>query len=223
MQVRSKKSTKKLVKGLLYECEYYESQYDSIRIITPNGQNIWSRLSTFTLPNGDSIVGTWGNRNRSWEPTKVKPGDVIICNSDSYKYLIRGCKYRISEVKDDNSAYYKRQDILIEGYKRWIKYTDWNFRKLNTQESRDLALSQIFDKPEDFSVEVVSKVKQNRIKDGKSKLVIDSLIKSITDRNRHSLDLIDWTIDKNPNMGFTREDFNELFDMKIGDLIKMYE
>lgn len=223
MQVISKKSTKKLIKGFLYECEYYDSQYDSIRIVTPTGQNIWTRLSTFTLPNGDPILGTWGNRSRSWEPTKVKAGDVIVCKSDSYKYLIRGCKYRISKVRENNSSYYKRQEILIEGYKRWIKYNDWNFRKLSTQESRDLALSQIFDKPEDFSVEVISKVKQNRMKDEKGKLVIDCLIRSIIDKNRHSLDLIDWTIDKNPNMGFTRDDFNELFDMKIVDLMKMYE
>ena len=47
--------------------------------------------------------------------------------------------------------------MKLEGYSRSITFSNWAFRKLSLQESRDLALSQIFNQPENFSVEFVRK------------------------------------------------------------------
>jgi hypothetical protein len=86
-----------------------------------------------------------------------------------------------------------------------------------------VALSQIFDKPENFSVESVSKIKQQKTQSNKDKIVFDCLIRTLIDKNRHGLDIIDWTIDKNPNVGLTREDFKNIMDMKLSDIIEIME
>lgn len=228
MNVISLKSNKKLLKGVVYEAESFDNTPKSsgrrhrqyIRI-----KGFGSYLcKNFTDTNGKPLPNiAYTNPNSTpasndrIDVTTLKKNDIIVCKSDRYKYLIKGGKYRIEGVKDANTW---RALVKLEGYARWIQFSNWSFRKLSLQESRDLALSQIFNHPENFSVEFIRKFDKES---NQTKVLVQSLAKSILDPYRHQYDLIDWTIEKTKYQGFKREDFNEILKMPLSEVLEAYE
>jgi len=227
MNVISLKSNKKLLKGVVYEAESFDNT-------TTGGR--WHRqyirikgfgsylCKNFTDTNGKPLPNiTYTNPNSTptsnsrIDVTTLRKNDIIVCNSDRYKYLIKGAKYRIEEVKEASTW---RALVKLEGYARWIQFSNWSFRKLSLQESRELALSQIFNQPENFSVEFVRKFDKEV---NQTKILVQSLAKSILDPYRHQYDLIDWTIEKTKYQGFKREDFNEILKMSLSEVLEAYE
>jgi hypothetical protein len=92
---------------------------------------------------------------------------------------------------------------------------------LTTQELRDIAINQIFDKEENFSVEFVRKIEQTKNKD---KELILALSKSISDKSRHHLGVIDWSVEKSSkNLYLKSSDFDHLLDMKLSDILKILD
>jgi len=110
--------------------------------------------------------------------------------------------------------------MKLEGYTRWITFSNWAFRKLSLQESRDLALSQIFNQPENFSVEFVRKFDKEA---NKTKVLVQAIAKSILDPYRHHYDVLGWTIEKTKYQGLKNEDFAEIMNMPLSELLKAYE
>jgi hypothetical protein len=225
MRVISLKSNTKLIKG----CEYIADSFNN----TPTG-NRWGghRISirgyggyqckNFTDVNGEPLPEiNYINPNRViYERTyanSLNKNDIIVCNSDRYKYLVKGGKYRIvdTDIRSEYSA-----NMKLEGYNRWIKWNSWSFRKLSLQETRDLALSQIFDQPENFSVEFIRKFdkEQNQIK-----ILLQTIAKSILDPYRHELDVIDWGIHKEKYQKLTREDFQDLLNKPLSEILELYQ
>lgn len=225
MRVISLKSNTKLIKG----CEYIADSFNN----TPNG-NRWNvhtiyirgygryQCKNFTDVNGNPLPAiNYVDPNRPvYErvgANSLAKNDIIVCNSDRYKYLVKGGKYRITDI-DVRSDY--NSSIKLEGYNRWIKWSSWAFRKLSLQETRDVALSQIFDQPENFSVEFIRKFdkEQNQIK-----ILLQTIAKSILDPYRHELDVIDWGIHKEKYQNLKREDFEDLLNKPLSEILELYQ
>ena len=67
--------------------------------------------------------------------TDLKVNDIVECINDSrYKYLVKGGKYRISEID------YGRDQFKLEGYDKWLVWTYWTFNILPLEESRRIKL-----------------------------------------------------------------------------------
>ena len=230
MKVKSLKSNRKLIKGQIYDTEFFVN--DPIAA----GNNQWYRgrihikdrgtyqCVDFTTTDGQPLPSVTYDVRIKVEPTKasdLKKGDIVVCKSDAhFKYLIKGGKYRIEDVKIETGGY-GDGNIKLEGYKRWLSWKSWNFRKLSLQESRDLALSQIFDSEENFSVEFKRKFEQSK---DKEKILIETIAKSILDKYRHEFDILDWGIDKNGKVfDMTREDFEPLMDKPLREILSIYE
>ncbi len=228
MQVISLKSNSKLLKGLVYEAYSFNNLPTTPGRYSRQSIEIkgfgWYLCKNFTDASGNPLPQIqYTNPNKPTrqiiqaDPNQLRPGDIIVCNSDKFKYLVKGGKYRINDVKNPNTW---SAQVKLEGYNRSIKFTNWAFRKLSTQESRDLALSQIFDQPENFSVEFIRKFDKEK---NKSKVLIQAMAKSILDPYRHQLGVIDWTIEKTKYQGFTKDDFQEILNLPLSEVLKMYE
>jgi len=237
MKVISRKGNRKLLKGHVYETDFFNNDQTqtnqnyrySYKRISIKGRG-WYSVDDFTQTDGQPLPKTIYDRQVKVEPTKItdiKKGDVLVCLSDQrFKYLIKGGKYRIAEVRITNessswSASWSGGDIRLEGYNRWLMWSNWNFRKLTLQESRDLALSQIFDKEENFSVEFKRKFE---LKSDKDVVLVETLAKSILDKNRHELSVLDWGIEKSGgHFKLTKEDFSHLMDKPLKDILEMFD
>jgi len=54
--------------------------------------------------------------------------------------------------------------------------------------------------------------------------LIETLAKSILDKYRHKLDIIDWGLEKNGAIfSMTREDFEPLMDKPLREILEIYE
>jgi hypothetical protein len=228
MKVISLKSNKKLLKGLEYEAQSFDNTQNPIRY-RANSIHIkgfgWYQCKNFTDLSGNPLSQikynnpqfTISTTQDRIVPTELKKGDILVCSVERYKYLVKGAKYRVQDIKEPNTW---SVSIRLEGYSRWIKFSNWTFRKLTLQETRDLALSQIFDKPENFAVDFVRKIDKSS---NKVQVLLQSLAKSILDNYRHHYDLIDWTIEKNKIQGLKKEDFNEILNLPLAEILKQYE
>jgi hypothetical protein len=86
---------------------------------------------------------------------------------------------------------------------------------------RDLTLSQIFDKEENFSVDFKRKFE---LKSNKDHLLIQTLAKSINDKNRHDLSVLDWAIKKNgEHLKIKEEDFKDLLDKPLKEILEILD
>jgi len=230
MKVISKKSNKKLLKDHVYETDFFNNdkstvgvRYDFKRISIVGKGNY--NVDNFTLTNGDPIpLKLYDSKKKSniTDVKDLKKGDIIVCLSDNrFKYLIEGGKYRIKDLLINSTNTWVSGSIKIEGYDRWLRWSQFTFRKLSIQEKRDLSLSQIFDKEENFSVEFKRKFEQ---KEDKDRVLIETIAKSILDRHRHDLGLIDWACDKNGgHLKVTPEDFKHLMDKPLKEIIEIID
>jgi hypothetical protein len=225
MRVISLKSNKKLVKGKEYIADYFNNT---------NTGNIWTRniinirgfgrylCKNFTDIDGKELTNIlYINPNKSIYNENIdrkppKKNDIIVCVADSYKYIIKDGKYRVVETRREN------RDIKLEGHNRWIKWNSYTFRKLSVQETRELALSQIFDKPENFSVDFIRKFDQEK---NKIKILLEAISKSIIDPYRvlNELSVIDWCIHKEQYQKLSIEDFESILDKPLSEILKLYE
>lgn len=229
MKVISRVSNTKLVKGLQYEALSFDNTQTSTSRRWGNRKihikNFgWYLIKNFTDTSGNPLpqiaytnpnqpVNNWQN----FDATDLKKNDIVVCDTNKYKYLVKGAKYRVVLVQDANKW---GAQIKLEGYSRWIKYSSWSFRKLSVQETRELTLSQIFNKPENFNVEFVRKFEKEL---NPTKVLVDCLSKSILDPYRHHYGILDWTILKSKLQGLKKEDFEEILKMPLGEVLSKYE
>lgn len=229
MRVISLKSNTKLLKGVAYEADSFNNTATGsrwgqhrIRIQFPSGGYGSYLCKNFTDTSGNplpqiSYVSPNHTPVEIFDATTLKANDIVVCNSDRYKYLVKGGKYRISEVADANTW---TAQIRLEGYSRFIRFNSWSFRKLSLQETREIALSQIFNQPENFSVDFVRKFEKEN---NKTKILLQALSKSILDPYRHEYGVLDWTIEKTKNQDLKKDDFNQIMNMPLSEVLKLYE
>jgi hypothetical protein len=232
MRVISLKSNTKLIKGHEYIADSFNNTTNGTGwvsfIIKIRGFGSY-QCKNFSDINGNPLPQVrYRNpnipRTEQFDCRTLQINDIIVCKSNRYKYLIKDGKYRISEVNiiSNYHAIISNYHALmkIEGYNKWIGWNSHNFRKLSLQESRDLALSQIFDQPENFSVDFIRKFDKEK---NQTKILLETIAKSIIDKNRHYLDVIDWGIHKEKYQELKREDFSELLQKPLAEILELYE
>lgn len=232
MKVICIKGNKKLLKGHIYECDFYDTQINQWRTSRPsnttgkqyynNRLSIvgfgWYTTSAFTDEHGKSIPSNsiYDVRAKRQPNSEIvlKTGDIIVCHSDRFKNFIKGNKYKISEIQTSKVRSYNRTKIKIEGYNRWITFNSWTFKKLGEQESRDIYLDSLLNNTT-INTEIGIKGVEN-----KDKLMLEILSKSILDRNRHELSIVDWAIEKYNRCGLTKDDFKLLLNKKLSKILE---
>lgn len=228
MRVISLKSNTRLLKGVAYEAESFNNTITNrwgqhrIRIQFPFGGHGSYLCKNFTDTTGNPLPEiNYVSPNQipveRFDVTTLKANDIIVCNSDKYKYLLKGGKYRILELLDANTW---TAQIRLEGYSRLIKFNNWSFRKLSLQETREIALTGIFNQPENFSVDFVRKFEKEN---NKTKILLQAISRSILDPYRHEYGILDWTIEKTKNQDLKKEDFSEIMNMTLVEVLKLYE
>lgn len=227
MKVISKKSSKKLLKGGEYIADSFNNttvgqRWTINRIKIKGFGNYLCRdftdvdgkpLPQINYVNQESV----SNMVERFNCEDLKVGDIVVCNVDSYKYLLKGAKYRVSKIIESSSW---NAMINLEGYGRSIRFTNWSFRRLTIQEIREIALSSIFDTPEKFSVDFVRKFEKEN---NQVKILVETIAKSIIDPYRHQLDVVDWGIAKNKTQSLKKSDFENILQLPLSEVLKMYE
>ena len=55
------------------------------------------------------------------------------------------------------------------------------------------------------------------------KILVETIAKSIIDPYRHQLDVVDWGIAKNKTQSLKRSDFEDILQLPLSEVLKMYE
>lgn len=229
MIVICKKETKKLVKGIRYEVEGLWNNganrgwLEGTVLIKNIGR---FTVNNFTDTNGNSLpkvnIIPTAQPLRSLRFEDIKEGDIVVCLVDSYKTIIKGGMYRIESkiVKKMNN--YARNYIKLEGFNRSIIFSSWCFRKLTPQESREISINSLLEGkvPNIIKSSNIRKIDMVRNKDVE---LINLLCKSILDKNRHHLSMLDWAVKIGANLSVKREDYKDLIDLKLSEIIKKIE
>ena len=159
MIVICKKPTKKLIKGVRYEVENLWNDGTSQRWL--EGKIGIKNIGRFSVEN---FVDENGNQVpkvkivKPLEPIQrmtfsdLKEGEILVCTSDNFKTLLKGGMYRIEKLYsttiqragwNGNMYTNTEQYIKFEGVKRKLKFNNWNFRKLNSKEAREISLNSL--------------------------------------------------------------------------------
>jgi hypothetical protein len=239
MIVICKKATKKMVKGLRYEVLNLHNDGTSHR---------WQEGKVEILGFGRFVVGNFtdtdGNplpqikivnpipRVANLEFSDLKKGDILVCRTDRYKTIAKDAMYKIESLKEvvtvkagwNKQPYnHTERSIKFEGLPRSMKFNSWVFRKLTPEESREISLNKILH-DEDAKVVTDSKTRKIDLVINKNLELMKNLSKSIIDENRHHLSILDWSCYKTGSMmGIVKEDYNELMNMSLKDILELIE
>ena len=156
MVVICKKGTVKLVKGLPYQVVALENS-DKTKIGRAWIKDIgWYTVNNFETTDGNPLpkidIARKIEIEEPLEFSQLSKGDILICKSDSYKTLVKGSMYKIKELssvskqmKRWNGTTYTNTDnyVRFEGVSRKLMFSNWRFKKLPTDQAREMALEQI--------------------------------------------------------------------------------
>jgi len=239
MIVVCKRPTKRLVKGLRYETGSLWNDGSNQRWLEGTVEILGIGrfvVDNFTDTNGNPLPKT--NiivPNVQIETLKfedLKKGDILVCKSDSYKTLGKGCMYQIEELKSkseqrrnwNNQMYtYTEQSIKFVGIPRTLKFSPWRFRKLTAQEAREISLNSVLHGEEPAIVKSKD-VRKIELVSNKEFELMNMLSKSILDPNRHHLSIIEWACQKSgTNLGITPGDYESLLSMSLKDILDKIE
>lgn len=239
MIVICKKATKKMVKGLRYEV---------LNLWNDGNSQRWQEGKIEILGFGRFVVGNFTDidgkpipkikilnplpRVVNLEFSDLKKGDILVCKSDHYKTIAKDAMYKIESLKEVttqkmgwNKQPYNNTErtIKLEGIPRSIKFKSWVFRKLTSEESREISLNKILH-DEDVKVVTDSKIRKIDLVMNKNLELVKNLSKSVIDENRHHLSILDWACYKTgSSMGIVKEDYNELVNMSLKDILELIE
>jgi hypothetical protein len=217
----------KLLKGMKYTASSVHnngrnSSYIEGTLYIP----VFGRQSVdlFTDENGNSIPKINYSSYTECDPSTLRSGDILICQSDRYKNLINGNLYRIESITGLHKASKYRNwiewQIKFEGHNRKIKFNSWRFKKLPTDEARELALNAVLN-DEVLDLKVDTKIRKIDALPDKDKRLILFLAKSIIDSKRR-LGAIDWACNKmSTNLGIKKEDYDKFMDMPLKEILEI--
>lgn len=239
MIVICKRPTKRLVKGIRYETgSLYNSgnnqrwQEGTVEILGI-GRFVVDNFTTTDgnpLPKTDIIVQRAQTEQLTFE--QLTKGDILVCTSDGYKTLGKGCMYQIEDLKVkseqkkgwNNQVYtHTEKSIKFVGIPRILKFSPWRFRKLSPQEAREISLNSVLHGEEPVIVKSKD-IRKIELVANKELELMNMLSKSIIDPNRHHLSIIDWACQKSgTNLGITSDDYSDLLSMSLKDILEKIE
>jgi hypothetical protein len=238
MVVICKKGTVKLVKGLPYQVVALEnSKKDKIGRAWIKDKG-WYSVNNFETTDGKPLpkidIARKVEIEESLEFSQLSKGDILICKSDSYKTLVKGGMYKIKELssvskqmKRWNGTTYTNTDnyVRFEGVSRKLMFSNWRFKKLPTDQAREMALEQILhDAPDKVTRTDFRNLRKIEHIENKDNELMQVLAKSIIDVNRHKLSIVDWAVQQlGRKMDLERSDYSHLMNMKLKDILKLID
>ena len=239
MIVICKRPTKRLVKGVRYETG---SLYND-----GTNQN-WQEGTVEILGVGRFVVDNFTDTDGKPLPkvniivprspindlqfSDLTKGDILVCTSDNYKTLGKGCMYQIENLITKSSQKigwnkqpytYTEHSIKFVGIPRVLRFSSWRFRKLSPQEAREISLNSVLHGEEPVIVKSKD-IRKIELVTNKELELMGMLSKSIIDPNRHHLSIIDWACQKSgTNLGITLEDYTTLLNMSLKDILEKIE
>lgn len=236
MIVISKKTTTKIVKGLRYEVEaLYNSPTERRPRVYIKNFGAYS-INGFTdtdgneLPKIDIPFSTTRFQSLSFED--LRKGDILVCNTSHYKTLVKDGMYRISELSTTSkivTGWQGRQSTVVtnfikfDGIKRKLQFNGYSFRKLSTEEAREMSLNKVLYDEEEKVISSAD-VRKVDLLQNKNKELITYLAKSIIDPNRHQLSTLDWTIQtKKRWIDLIPQDFDEILNMNFSEVLQLID
>lgn len=239
MIVICKRPTKRLVKGVRYETgSLYNSgnnqnwREGTVEILGIGRFSVdnFTDINGNALPKTDVIVQPTQLEQLTFE--QLTKGDILVCTSDSYKTLGKGCMYQIEEleIKSEQKIGWNKQPythtdkkIKFVGIPRTLKFSPWRFRKLSAQEAREISLNSVLHGEEPVIVKSKD-IRKIELVANKELELMSTLSKSIIDPNRHYLSIIDWACQKSgTNLGITSDDYATLMNMSLKDILEKIE
>lgn len=230
MKVKSKKDTRRLVKGGIYNVKkLFNDGTSSYLDGTLELEEILGlyNVDDFTCENGEEVPKIFVEYEETRDLNDVQKGDILVCITDSFKLLMNNSKYRVSEVIKaksknpfNNRVYYKKK-VKFDGINRAYKVNSWNFRILSQSEQREVQLETVLsgkvsvNKEPGFNLEKVN---------NKEKVLMELISKSIIDTNRNNLSIIDWAIKKvGEKQSLEKSEFNDILEMPLKDILSKIE
>ena len=231
MVVICKKATIKLVKGLPYQVVALEnSKKDRIGRVWIKDIG-WYTINNFETTDGKPLpkIDIAHKRENIEEPlefSQLSKGDILICKSDSYKTLVKGGMYKINELssvskqmKNWSGGTYTHIDnyVRFEGVSRKLMFSSWRFKKLPTDQAREMTLEQILnDAPDKVTRTDFKNLRKIEHIENKNEELMLVLAKSILDGNRHKLSIVEWAVQQlGRKMDLERSDYSHLMNMKL--------
>ena len=162
----------------------------------------------------------------------IKKGDILICDSDRYKTMVKDAYYRVEKLethdyerKSYNGAVFKYVDkyIRFEGIKRRLIYNEWCFRGLSNDELREIGLNKVLndEEPNILGETNIRKLEFIEDKDGE---LVKNLARAIIDPNRHHLSIIEWaSIKTGEKLGIKVEDYEKFRSMTLDEFLSYVE
>lgn len=239
MVVICKKGTIKLVKGLPYQVVALENtKKDRIGRVWIKDIG-WYTVNNFETTDGKplpkiDIAHKREDIEETLEFSQLSKSDILICRSDNYKSLVKGGMYRIEDLfsvskqaKNWSGGTYTHTEnyVKFEGVSRKLMFSSWRFKKLPTDQAREMVLEQILhdapDKITKTDFKNLRKIEHIQNKDEELMLV---LAKSILDGNRHKLSIVEWAVQQlGKKMDLERSDYSHLMNMKLKDILKLID
>jgi len=237
MVVICKKATIKLVKGVLYKAIALKN-IDPTCVGRVYIDNIgWYSVNNFEIdgkPLPKKEIKLEKRDRFSLDFKELSKGDILFCRSDNYKSLMRDKMYKIKELSTTSKQYMSYNGTLqtsyenyvrFEGVSRKLMFSSWRFKKVPTDQAREMALEQIlYDAPDKVTrtdFRNLRKIEHIENKDNELMLV---LAKSILDGNRHKLSIVEWAVQQlGRKMDLERSDYSHLMNMKLKDILKLID
>jgi hypothetical protein len=234
MIIVCKKDTKKLVKGLRYEVMNLWNDGSNQRWL--EGKVELKGLGRYVINNFTDIDGKPLPKiniitpYKRWDAIKfedLKKGDILVCITDQYTTLAKDQFYQIENLTEKNTMVGSwnriERTIKFVGIKRTLKFSSWRFRKLSTEEVREMSLSNLFGEKSSQVITSQIERKIDLVAD-KDKLLLQMISAAIVDPNRHGLSILEWTIRKTGNKyGLKQSDFNTILETPLKDLLKKFD
>ena len=222
-----KKDNTKLIKGQRYEVQamYLNSGGNRISI---KGYGLYS-INSFSDINGNDLPLVAFNNYVRTENTKIediKEGDILVCTRDNYKILLNGGKYKIEKIIVTEKKYgtgrsWFTHHLKFVGISRRIKFNPWCFRKLDTNELREMSLANLLDN-EEIKIMTTTKFRKIDLVEDKDEVLLKIISKSILDVSRHHLGVIDWSCRKLGNKySIEQKDFGYLMNMTFKEVLEL--
>lgn len=236
MIVISKKSTTKIVKGLRYEVEaLYNSPGERRPRVYIKNFGAYA-INNFTDTDGNELpkidIPFTRSRFESLRFEDLQKGDILVCNTGHYKTLVKDGMYRIEELSSKSkiiTGWQGRQSTQVTefvkfvGIKRKLQFNGYSFRKLSTEEAREMSLNKVL-YDEEEKVISSTEVRKVDLLQNKNKELISYLAKSIIDPNRHQLSTLDWTIEtKKRWIDLIPQDFEEVLNMNFREVLQLID
>lgn len=207
------KSTKRILKGVRYEAEAIYNTCGSGSVCI-KGMSSFS-VKNFTTIDGDPVPSIFfsASVNQVYnDGSDIKIGDKLVCIVDSYKSFDKNIRYEVESINSELYSYRKRVKIKFVGIKQRVYFNQYSFREMTTDELREEKLSDFF--TDDERIEKPA---------DKNIMLMKLLSKSIIDSNRHQLSIIEWGIKQLSVKSIKIEDYSELLDMKLSEIINLLE